>query len=166
MMGESSAAHHALESAGVAPGDRNTLNMLRNPARRPAAPREPPDPELLTLVPPRPRTRPQCFLCELEERQILESERDAELLCQVAALLARGHIPPTALQDLRLGRLTALTKPDGRVRGIVVSVLRRLVVRTIAKQCSGGRRSHGPVPVRVEDTGWLRKCVTRLSNGH
>ena len=67
----------------------------------------------------------------------LESERDAELLCQVAALLARGHIPPTALQVLRLGRLTALNKPDGGVRGIVVSdVLRRLVARTIAKQCS------------------------------
>ena len=67
----------------------------------------------------------------------LESERDAELLCQVAALLARGHIPPTVLQVLRLGRLTALNKPDGGVRWIVVSdVLRRLVARTIAKQCS------------------------------
>ena len=33
------------------------------------------------------------------------------------------------------GRLTALKKPDGGVRGIVVSdVLRRLVARTIAKQ--------------------------------
>ena len=40
MMGELSAAHQALESTGVAPGDRNTLNILRNPARRPAAPRD------------------------------------------------------------------------------------------------------------------------------
>ena len=42
-----------------------------------------------------------------------------------------------ALQTMRLGRLTALKKPDGGVRGIVVSdVLRRLVARTIAKQCA------------------------------
>ena len=51
--------------------------------------------------------------------------------------LGEGSYPPTALQVLRLGRLTALNKPDGGVRGIVVSdVLRRLVARTIAGQCS------------------------------
>ena len=50
MMGELSAAHQALESAGVAPGDRNTLNIHRNPARRPAAPREPADLELMFEV--------------------------------------------------------------------------------------------------------------------
>ena len=39
-----------------------------------------------------------------------------------------------ALQTMRMGRLTALKKLDGGVRGIVVSdVLRRLVARTIAK---------------------------------
>ena len=76
MMGELSAAHQALESVGVAPGDRSTLNILRNPARRPAAPREPPDPELMTLVSPEAiRTRPRCFLCELEERQTRGSPR-------------------------------------------------------------------------------------------
>ena len=47
---------------------------------------------------------------------ILESERDSGLLCQVANFLARGHVPPTALQVLRLGRVTALKKPDGGVR--------------------------------------------------
>ena len=68
---------------------------------------------------------------------LLESERDTGLLCQVAHLLARGHLPPAALQVLRLGRVTALKKPDGGVRGIVVSdVLRRLVARTMAKQCA------------------------------
>ena len=36
-----------------------------------------------------------------------------------------------------MGRLTALSKPDGGVRGIVVGdILRRLVARTIAKQVS------------------------------
>ena len=35
MMGELSAARQALESAGLAPGDRTTLNSLRNLERRP-----------------------------------------------------------------------------------------------------------------------------------
>ena len=34
MMGELSAARQALESAGLVPGDRTTLNSLRNPERR------------------------------------------------------------------------------------------------------------------------------------
>ena len=38
---------------------------------------------------------------------------------------------------IRLGRITALQKPSGGVRGIVVGdVLRRLVARTIAQQMS------------------------------
>ena len=40
-----------------------------------------------------------------------------------------------ALEGIRLGRLTALQKPDGGVRGIVVGdIMRRLVARTMAKQ--------------------------------
>ena len=54
MMGELSAARQVLESAGLAPGDRNTLNALRNPARRHAAPREPPPREMMTMTPVRP----------------------------------------------------------------------------------------------------------------
>ena len=43
--------------------------------------------------------------------------------------------PSQVLDGLRLGRLTALRKPDGGVRGIVVGdVMRRLVARTMAKQ--------------------------------
>ena len=44
-------------------------------------------------------------------------------------------MPDTTLQAFRLGRLTALGKPDGGVGGIVVGdIVRRLVARTIAKQ--------------------------------
>ena len=127
----------------------------------------------MTLVPPRPfeldhdvfcvnlrsarrgaASGPSGMTCE-HLQPFLESERDAELLCQVAALLARGHIPPTALQVLRLGRLIALNKPDGGVRGIVVSD----VLETSGRphNCKavfvGGRRNHSPVPVRVEGHG-------------
>ena len=41
MMGELSAARQALESSGLAPGDRTTLNSLRNLERRPVPHREP-----------------------------------------------------------------------------------------------------------------------------
>ena len=48
---------------------------------------------------------------------------------------ARGAVPPAIASALGLGRLVALTKPLGRVRGIVVSdFLHRLVARSLARQ--------------------------------
>ena len=56
-------------------------------------------------------------------------------LVQVASRLAVGDIPEEVVDGIRLGRLTALAKPDGGVRGIVVGdIVRRLVARTMAKQ--------------------------------
>ena len=66
---------------------------------------------------------------------ILDNAHDSEALSRVATLMARGEAPAEALEGIRLGRLTALRKPDGGVRGIVVGdILRRLVARTMAKQ--------------------------------
>ena len=49
--------------------------------------------------------------------------------------LARAQVPPVVVNMVRCGRMTALAKPDGGVRGIVsVDVLRRLVARTMAQQ--------------------------------
>ena len=57
------------------------------------------------------------------------------LLDEVAILFVRGQIPPEILEGVRVGRMTALQKPDGGVRGIVVGdVMRRLVARTLAQQ--------------------------------
>ena len=79
---------------------------------------------------------PSGMTCEYFQ-PLLESERESNLLHQVADLTATGQVPPMALHTMRLGRLTALKKPDDGVRGIVVSdVLRRMVARTIAKQCA------------------------------
>ena len=73
---------------------------------------------------------------------ILESEADSELLVQVASKLAVGDVPDEVIDGIRVGRLTALAKPDGGVRGIVVGdIIRRLVART--------------VPVRPVDKGGL-----------
>ena len=54
MIGELSAARQALESNGLAPGNRNTLNELRNRERRPPTARGPLPPEVACRVPERP----------------------------------------------------------------------------------------------------------------
>ena len=49
--------------------------------------------------------------------------------------LARAQVPHEILQSIRIGRLTALQKESGGVRGIVAGdIVRRLVTRTIAQQ--------------------------------
>ena len=66
------------------------------------------------------------------------------------------QVPDGVVDVVRLRRLTALTKPDGGVRGIVAGdVVRRLVARTMSQ--------HGPAPVPVchENEGWLRVHRTR-----
>ena len=68
---------------------------------------------------------------------ILENELDSSLFVQAATSLAKGNIPEVIMEAIRLGQMTALRKPDGGVRGIVVGdIVRRLVARTIAKQVS------------------------------
>ena len=66
---------------------------------------------------------------------VLERSRDSDLLAQVASAMAVDDVPEDVLEVIRLGRVTALRKPDGGVREIVVGdILRRLVARTIARQ--------------------------------
>ena len=66
---------------------------------------------------------------------ILESGRDAAALVSFATALAQGWVPQEALDGIRMGRISALSKLDGGVRGIVVGdILRRLVARTVSKQ--------------------------------
>ena len=49
-----SRARRDLTSDGLAPGTRETLEALRDPARRPPQPTEPLDPEVLDYTPPAP----------------------------------------------------------------------------------------------------------------
>ena len=63
-------------------------------------------------------------------RLVLDQVRNTHMLCQ----MADQFIPPVVYKFLRLDRLTALQKPRGGVRGIVVEdVLRRFVARTVAQ---------------------------------
>ena len=68
-------------------------------------------------------------------RPVLEFSRDAERFWSMCQSFARGDVPEEILQAVRMGRITALQKPTGGVRGIVAGdIIRRLVARTIAQQ--------------------------------
>ena len=75
-------------------------------------------------------------------RPLLDSPGDHRLLHTLAEGLAQGAVPESIVDAVRLGRMTALSKPDGGVRGIVVGdVIRRLVSRTMAQQMSAAVES-------------------------
>ena len=68
-------------------------------------------------------------------RPLLESARDTDLLFSVAEFLAKGRVPIQVGHILRMGRMTALRKDGGGVRGIVAGeVIRRFTAKTIAQQ--------------------------------
>ena len=152
-LGELSSARQALEGATLAPGNSDTLDQLKDPTRRPPRPREPMPHNVVNHVPGR--------VFELDEQLLSRNLRSARrgaaagpsgmttehfrLLCsdmrtlhvffQVAEKFARGEIPASVVKMVKLGRMTALSKPDGGVRGIVTGdVVRRLVARTMAQQ--------------------------------
>ena len=72
---------------------------------------------------------------DLHLKSVLSDSRDAERLFSAGLLLAQANIPQEIPTALRMGRVTALQKPNASVRGIVASdVFRRLVARTMAQQ--------------------------------
>ena len=152
-LGELSSARHALEGAALAPGDNATLTALPNDAKRPSRPREPLHREVVEHVA---RT-----LFDLHEKQfspifavlqtrssgepsgvtsenlrpLLDDWSSMQVLVKVAEMFAQAEIPESVVQIVKLGRLTALSKPDGEVRSIVAGdVFRKLVARTMSKQ--------------------------------
>ena len=61
--------------------------------------------------------------------------RDVLAFHHVAERLSRGHVPSSIRDAIRHGKLTALRKPNGGVRGNVGGdIVRRLVARTISQQ--------------------------------
>ena len=152
--GELSSARQALEGASLAPGTLATLGILTDPNRRPRVPRVPLSEEVQHAAPARLFELDAVeFLTNLRKARraapgpsgmtsdhlfpVLESPAVSELLVQVASHLAVGRVPEEIIEVIRLGRLTALSKPDGGVRGIVVGdILRRMVARTMARQIS------------------------------
>ena len=65
----------------------------------------------------------------------LDTEATAQALAEVAGLYAQARVPATVVKVLSTGALTALLKPNGKIRGIVAGdAFRRLVARTLSKQ--------------------------------
>ena len=70
-------------------------------------------------------------------RPLLDHVRDSHLLILLADQLAKAKTPASVNDAIQLGRLTALQKPSGGVRGIVAGdIMRRLVARTMSHQLS------------------------------
>ena len=142
--------------------------MLTDPTRRPLVARRALSPEVLNAQPAEPFILdPMEFLTSLQKSRrgvaagpsgmtsdhlfpVQENEGDSERLVEMASLLAMGRVPEEIIEALRLSRLTALSKPDGGVRGIVVGDILRMVARTIAKQIAQqvSGSSHCSLPVR------------------
>ena len=61
-------------------------------------------------------------------RPLLDPTRDSDLLWELGCSFAQGRVPAEVISLLRLGRIIALQKPSGGIRGVVVGdVFRRLV---------------------------------------
>ena len=151
-IGELSAAGHALTAQPLAAGTLETLAELRDPERRPPVPYAPLPDSVLRHVPAEPCPLPlQDFLRCLRSarrgsaagpsgttnehlRILLDDDEDARLLHGAAVRLANADVPSEVLEGIRVGRLVALQKPNGRVRALVVGdVLRRIVGRVLAR---------------------------------
>ena len=132
--GEFSSARQALEGAELAPGTPATLAALRDPTRRPDQPPDPIPPAVMELVPRSFELDEVMFMKNLRSskrgvaggpsrmtmehlRPLLESPRDTHLLYGACQLLAVANIPQEVKDGLRLGRVNALAKPDGGVKG-------------------------------------------------
>ena len=128
--GELSAGREALEGESVSPGTLRTLRALTDPERRPEVPGEPLLPELAHHIPRawvvldselrttnlRKARRgaagaPSGMTAE-HLKGLHESEDDSLLLAELANSLAQADVPPDIVRALRLGRITALQKPD------------------------------------------------------
>ena len=70
-------------------------------------------------------------------RPLLDNAQDTARFWRLSEDLARAFVPEEIVNSIRLGRLTALQKPSGGVRGIVCGdIIRRIVAKTIAQQFS------------------------------
>ena len=68
-------------------------------------------------------------------RPLLDNPHDMERFWRMGQELARAETPDVVVDAIRLGRITALLKPSGGVRGTVSGdIIRRLVARTVAQQ--------------------------------
>ena len=150
---EVSKARQALTSSGLAPGTEATLAELRDPERRPRTLSRAIPAEVLSHAPATEFAldADQLFSClstarkgraadlsgtQLEHlRVLLDGGATWEKFVNMASAFTKDDIPPELVPLLKLGRMTALKKRDGRARGIVTGcAFRRLVSKAVARQ--------------------------------
>jgi hypothetical protein len=151
-LGELSAARRIMVSEGLAPGSADTLRQLR---ARPQEPYCELSDDVKHFVPDVAFALSRPLLTSNLKRArrgaaavptggtsehlkvLLDDESCMDLFAEVSERLAQAKVPGPVVQALRLGRMVALRKSSGKVRGIVTGdVFRRLVARTIAQQLS------------------------------
>ena len=137
-LGELSSARLTLEGEAIDRGDEATLAALRDRRRRPPEPREPIPEEVLHHQPAaqlafdndwfllsvrsskkRTATGPSGMTCD-NLLPLLCNNGDSELLCELAQEVVEAEIPAEIVSAICLGRMTALKKPSGGVRGMEV----------------------------------------------
>eukprot|EP00434_Breviolum_minutum_P028296 symbB.v1.2.025033.t1/scaffold2409.1/size79984/1 len=151
--GELSRARQTLTSSPLAPGTDETLAILQDPTRRPPALQTALPTNLQEYQPQAPiRLNPQEVAEALRTAKrgsapglsgataehykvLLDDEEGLSLFTATLELLAQGQVPEAAMATLSTARLTALSKPNGGVRGIATGeVLRRIASRVLARQ--------------------------------
>ena len=139
--GELSHAARTLKAAGFASATASTLEELRNPELRPREPSEAIPESALDAQPAVPISLSKDVFgivlrqsrrgkssglsgCRNEYLRIcLENDCSFDLLHAAAQDLARAEVPEEVVRALALSKLTALLKPNGRVRGIASGCL-------------------------------------------
>ena len=150
-VGEVSRARQCLTGATLAPGTEETFHRMQS--RRPQVETRALPQEVHDFQPDTPLTVDrkvflQCLKsaprgaspgpggCTYEHLKLLLEDTDTvELPLEAVTSLARASVPVEVTRALMSARLTALTKPDGGIRGIATGcALRRLVARILARQ--------------------------------
>ncbi|CAK9081723.1 132 kDa protein [Durusdinium trenchii] len=151
-LGELSRARQALLAEPLAPGDEATHQRLTDPTARPQQAYQAIDTDLLQWNPATPAAIPaQLFLTNLARAKkgaapgpsgltaeiaklLLDDAAASHSFQQVCHRLATADIPATIAAAIGLGRMVAIRKASGGVRGLVVGdFLRRLVARSLAQ---------------------------------
>ena len=151
--GELSHAARVLRSTGMAPGTDATLQELTDLNLRPPVASEPLPDGLPMFVPSEPlELDKQIFSDTLRSSRrglssgvsgnrneylklVLEDDVAFDLLFAASSRLARAEVPECIAMAMKVSKLTATLKPNGRVRGLAAGeVFRRLTSKCIAKQ--------------------------------
>ena len=162
--------------AALAPRNQATLDVLRDATRRPSRARDPLPDAVTSHVPVRPFDLDEAQFCRNLRsarrgaaagpsgmttehlRPLLNDPHTTNLFFRVGEKLCRGEVPQSVVRMVRQGRMTALAKPDGGVRGIVAGdVIRRLVARTMAQQLGEAvETATAPHQYALRTKGWMR----------